>query len=199
MKRVDAKPASTLIRSWRASPRRQTPSSRLDRPHAGNGAGAFKDRFEERGLAALERAHQCDAPRTRGSSADRQLPEWSSPMSHPLVSGSGREGRPGSDRPNGGSCCGTSRGSHGRAAGRRAQGRRLALQRARRTSALGLAADRPGQDVVVGRQGRAHRLEVLGEVLRPRSTNCAISTEARQRRKGPSATSRTPHNPMVSR
>ena len=32
-------------------------------------AGAGEDRFEQRGLAALEWAHQCDAPGTRGSSA----------------------------------------------------------------------------------------------------------------------------------
>ena len=41
----------------------------LDRALARNGAGAGEDRFEQRGLAALERAHQRDAPWTRSSCA----------------------------------------------------------------------------------------------------------------------------------
>jgi hypothetical protein len=36
---------------------------------ARDGAGAGEDCFEQRGLAALERAHQCDAPWTRSSCA----------------------------------------------------------------------------------------------------------------------------------
>ena len=38
--------------------------ARLDRALALDGAGAREDRFEQRGLAALERAHQRDAPWT---------------------------------------------------------------------------------------------------------------------------------------
>ena len=41
----------------------------LDRALALNRAGAREDRFEQRGLAALERAHQRDAPGTRSSCA----------------------------------------------------------------------------------------------------------------------------------
>ena len=43
--------------------------ARLDRALALDRAGAREDRFEQRGLAALERAHQRDAPWTRGSCA----------------------------------------------------------------------------------------------------------------------------------
>ena len=43
--------------------------SRIDRALALDRAGAREDRLEQRGLAALERAHQRDAPWTRGSCA----------------------------------------------------------------------------------------------------------------------------------
>src|SRR5205823_6238354 len=42
---------------------------RVDRALARDGAGAGEDCFEQRGLAALERAHQRDAPWTRSSCA----------------------------------------------------------------------------------------------------------------------------------
>ena len=43
--------------------------SRLHRALARDGAGACEDRFEQRGLAALKRAHQRDTPWTRSSCA----------------------------------------------------------------------------------------------------------------------------------
>src|SRR5262245_59750563 len=42
---------------------------RLDGALTLDRAGAGEDRFEQRGLTALEWAHQCDAPWTRGSCA----------------------------------------------------------------------------------------------------------------------------------
>jgi hypothetical protein len=65
----------------------------------GNGAGARQYRFEKCGFTALERAHQCDAPGTAGTSgvlSHRRLLIWSSArdwVGSPIVSGVLRLGK----------------------------------------------------------------------------------------------------------
>src|ERR1700709_535451 len=100
MKFVVAAVSATPI-LWRRGSALPTPpgSPASTPPGLGNGAGARQYRFEKCGFTALERAHQCDAPGTSGTSgvlSHRRLLIWSSArdwVGVPIVSGVLRLGK----------------------------------------------------------------------------------------------------------